>query len=494
MSVRIVNRVQPTLEPGDHPYLGGAWTPIHEEVDADDLPAIGTIPSDFSGIYVRNTENPVHQAIGTYHPFDGDGMLHAIRFDGGKAHYRNRFVKTKGFLAEQEAGRALWAGIAENPRRSLRPGWGAQGALKDSSSTDVVIHAGRILSSFYQCGEGYRMDPVTLEPVDIAPWTPDAGISAHPKVDLETGELLFFNYGKTPPYMHYGVVDASDKLVHYTPIPLPGPRLPHDMAFTKNFAILIDLPLFWDPDLLAKGHHASRFQPDLPTRFAIIPRRGTAGDIRWFEAKPTYVLHWMNAWEEGDEIIVDGYFQEDPQPAPLPDVPRQYAQMMAYLDQHSMKPKLHRWRFNLKTGETKEAHLDDRILEFGCINPHFAGKPYRYLYSTTAVPGWFLFDGLVKHDFADMSSTSFQLPPDQYASEPVFARRTGATDDDDGYLLTFVTDMARDGSACLVFDARDIAAGPICRIPLPHRISSGTHATWADSSEYEGLANAGQHA
>ena len=150
----------------------------------------------------RTGENPVQQPIGRYHPFDGDGFIHAISFKHSRASYRSRFVRTKGFVAEQEAGRALWAGLMEPPGKSTRPGWGAQEWLKDSSSTDVVVHAGRILSTFYQCGEAYRLDPFTLEQFGTDSWVPLDGISAHAKVDEATGELLFFNYSKHAPYMH----------------------------------------------------------------------------------------------------------------------------------------------------------------------------------------------------------------------------------------------------------------------------------------------------
>ena len=486
MEAKVVNRIEPTLEDQDHPYVGGAWTPNYDEYDATDLESIGKIPKDVSGVYVRNTENPIHTPIGVYHPFDGDGMLHSIHITGGKANYRNRFVRTKGFEAEQEAGRSLWAGIAEHPSRSERSGWGAQGALKDSSSTDVVIHAGNVVSTFYQCGEPYLLDPVTLEDKGIADWGPDEGISAHPKVDLETSELLFFNYSKKAPYMHYGIVDRDNRLTHYVPIPLPGPRLPHDMAFTEHYTIFNDLPLFWDPELLKQGHHAARFHPDMKTRFAIIPRSGSEEDIRWFEAEPTYVLHWMNAYEEGDEIVLEGYFQEDPQPKPLEGAPPQYAQLMAYVDEYSMRPKLHRWRFNLETGETIEERLDDRILEFGCFNRDYQGKKTRYLYSTTTKPGWFLFNGLIKHDFETGESTKFDFSDEEYASEPAFVPRIGGTDEDDGYITTFTIDIANDRSECLLIDTKDIEAGPVCRIALPHRISSGTHAIWADSREFGG--------
>lgn len=472
----------PHREPDPHhPYMSGAWTPVFDEWDADDLKVIGDIPKDIDGVYLRNTENPAFGSIGLYHPFDGDGMIHAMSFREGKASYHNRFVRTKALMAEIEAGEPLWAGIADDPRLSKRPGWGAHGGLKDPSSTDVVVHAGRALSTFYQCGDGYRLDPHTLEQFGTEGWVPFDGISAHPKVDEKTGELLFFNYSTHAPYMHYGVVGADNRLMHYIPVELPGPRLPHDMAFTKNYSILADLPLFWDPDILAKGRHAARFFPDLPTRFAVIPRFGSPEQIRWFEAEPTYVLHWMNAWEEGDEIVLDGYFQENPQPAALPTEsgdPR-LGQLMAYVDEHSFKPRLHRWRFNLVTGATREERLDDRTLEFGSFNQSLSGEKSRYLYSTFTKPGWFLFEGVVKHDMETGTSRTLHFGEGRFGSESPFAPRMNARSEDDGYLVSFITDMVENRSECVLIDARDIEAGPVCRIVLPHRIPSGTHATWA---------------
>ncbi len=486
MPTTLFNRIKPTLTPGNHPYLNGAWTPTHEEVDATDMEVIGEIPADLSGIYFRNTENPVHDAIGTYHPFDGDGMVHAMSFEKGRATYRNRFVRTEGFLEEQKVGHALWTGIGGNPKRSQREGWGARGGMKDGASTDVVVHAGEVLATHYMCGEGYRLDPHTLDTLGTPSWVPEEGISAHPKVDLATGEMLFFNYSKKAPYMHYGVVGPDRQRKHFIPVELPGARLPHDMAFTKNYSILVDLPLFWRADLLQAGFHVPTFHEDLPTRFAIVPRYGSPNEIRWFEAAPTFVLHWMNAYEEGNEIVLDGYFQEDPDPAPLamPGVDPRLGKLMATIDEHSFRPKLHRWRFNLDTGETREEHLDERLLEFGTFNQKYAGQKSRYLYSTTAEPGWFLFNGLVKHDLETGDSTSLSFGENRFGSEAPFAPRDGAMAEDDGYLISFVTDTELGRSECVVVDAKDVEAGPACRIILPHQISSGTHATWASHSEF----------
>ena len=173
-------------------------------------------------------------------------------------------------------------------------------------------------------------------------------MSAHPKVDNKTGELLFFNYSKQDPYMRYGVVDENNELAHYVDIPLPGPRLPHDMAFTENYVILNDFPLFWDPRLLEHDVHLPRFYPDMPSRFAVLPRRGATDDIRWFEADPTFVLHFTNAYEEGDEIVLDGFFEGDPQP--LDTGGTKWDKLFRFLALDRLQTRLHRWRFNLVTG------------------------------------------------------------------------------------------------------------------------------------------------
>src|SRR5690606_31955310 len=281
MDVDVVGRLLSTLpEDDNHPYRTGPWRPQTTEWKADDLRVVeGAIPHDLDGVYLRNTENPLHPAIKNYHPFDGDGMIHVVGFRDGKAFYRNRFVRTDGLLAENEAGKPLWAGMAEMPDWAVREdGWGARRRMKDASSTDVTVHRGRALTSFWQCGDLYRVDPYTAETLGKEDWNGGFpfhwGVSAHPKVDEATGELLFFNYSKEAPYMKYGVVDENNDLVHYIDVPLPGPRLPHDMAFTENYAILNDLPLFWDPALLEHDIHLPRYHRDMPSRFAVIPRRG----------------------------------------------------------------------------------------------------------------------------------------------------------------------------------------------------------------------------
>lgn len=484
MRVEHVGRVASTLVPGTHPYMTGPFAPTYDEVNATDLEVIGTIPERLDGVYLRNTQNPVHQPRGTYHPFDGDGMLHLLSFRRGEVSYRNRFVRTHGFLQEQQAGRALYAGLIDRPSLAELPGWGARGGLRDTAATDVIVHAGQALATFYQCGEPYRLDARTLAMRGTSAWGTrvlrDGGISAHPKVCPRTGDLLFFNYGKTAPYMHYGEVDRHDRLVHYVPVPLPGPRLPHDMCFTENFAILNDFPLHWDASLLPQGKHKLVYHEDRPARFAIVPRRHAPQDgIRWFEASPTYVLHWLNAWEEGSEIVLHGYHQRTPMPR------GGFDNSGATLGPERYGPTLYEWRFDLATGRTRERRLDDRLLEFGMINARYWSRPHRFSYNMVAHPGSFLFDGILRHDHVSGASQQYLFGEGRYGSESPMAPCHDAQGEDDGYVVSFVTDMTADRSECVVLDARDIAAGPVARIVLPHRISSGTHACWADASEID---------
>ena len=357
--------------------------------------------------------------------------------------------------------------------------------MKDSSSTDIVVHNGVALSTFYQCGDAYQLDPRTLEDRGAATWNgkfpKGLGISAHARLDENTGELLFFNYGTDAPYMHYGVLNARGEVVHYTAIDLPGPRLPHDMAFTETYAILCDFPSFWDPTLLERGVYRPKFHSDIPTRFAIVPRCGTNADVRWFEASPTYVLHFINAYEESDEIVLDGFHQGDPIPKHRPD-DDQWTAMKRLLDTHEMKTRAHRWRFNLKTGETREEFLDDRYTEFPTINGRFAGKQNRYAYCMAMEPGWFLFKSLVKYDLKTGTQERYDYPAGVFASESPMAPRLGSKEEDDGYVVTFISDLNENKSECYIFDAKQIARGPVARVRLPERISSGTHACWAPAS------------
>lgn len=197
----------------DNPYLLGVHAPVRDEITADDLAVIGEIPRDLNGVYLRNGPNRRYAATGRYHWFDGDGMVHAMAFENGTARYRNRYVRTAALTAEEAAGHALWSGVMESPRGN--PVGTARGLpFKDSANTDLVHHDGKVLATWYLCGQPMSLDPLSLETIGAETFlgTLRGDVMAHPKSDESTGELMWFDYGARDPLLRYGVVGASGRV------------------------------------------------------------------------------------------------------------------------------------------------------------------------------------------------------------------------------------------------------------------------------------------
>ncbi len=461
------------------PYLAGNYAPIPTEIEAFDLPcAAGAVPRDLAGFFVRNGSNPRFPVKGRYHWFDGDGMMHGVHFEDGRASYRNRWVRTEAFLAEEKAGEALWTGVTERPDFT-----NPRGAFKDTSNTDVVFHAGQLLSLWWLGGAAYALDCPSLETRGKQTWGGAIKtISAHPKVDPVTGEMMFFDYKPFPPYLVHGVISAAGALAHTTPIELPGPRLQHDMAITERYSILLDMSMMWDPKLLAQGRTKVGFFRDKPARFGVIPRFGKGEEIRWFETSAFYMYHTINAWEEGDTIVVVGCRIDNPL-AGDPENPRGGAAVptIGFL---RLDPRLHRWRIDLRSGKVSEETLDDAPAEFPRMDNRLLGRKSRYSYHGRMAPAeTMLFDAVVKYDTDSGRSWVHRYPAGRFGGETVFAPRVGSRGEDDGYLITFVASEASGASELWVLPADDVEAAPVARVTIPQRVPTGYHTWWVGAEE-----------
>ena len=208
-------------------------------------------------------------AIGRYHPFDGDGMVHAIRFADGRASYRNRFVRTQGLAAELEAGAPLWAGIIEPPAKSQRDGWGARGRMKDASSTDVVVHDGRALTTFYQCGDVYQLDPRRSRDRGRAPWVPAGRRVGAPEARSGDRRAACSSAtGPTAPYMHYGVARCARRA---RPLPA-GPAARSAAAARHGVHRALRDPQRLPAVLGSRAAREGRVSPALAARSAVAVR------------------------------------------------------------------------------------------------------------------------------------------------------------------------------------------------------------------------------
>lgn len=483
----------------DNPYLRGNFAPIVDELTIDNLSVIGEIPRELNGLYVRNGPNPQLPPKGTYHWFDGDGMLHGVHLEDGQASYRNRFVVTEGFVHEQRKGRAIWSGLTGflDFRQVLFPPEGMR--AKNVANTALVWHEGRLLA-LWEVGKPYEISVPGLETIgqlDLGPAVKT--FSAHPKVDPETGAMLFFgmNFGAKP-YIHYGLIEGDGEMSHAIDIPLAESVFMHDFAITKHFTIFMDLPyVFTLKELLLRGVPFA-FNEQRPARFGLLPRYGQADEIRWFEADPCYIFHTLNAYEvldsdgQVEEVVLLAARMRRGTIAPPPGhSTRHPGHTMAVEAQRITDDiaQFYEWRFNLRTGSVKERALDERRSDFPQLNTGYLGRQNRYGYlahvnisSQDTTPQ---FTEIVKHDLATDSEMVHSFGRARYGGEAIFVPRSAASDlaEDDGWLLTYLFDEETQLSELLIVDARSMDKEPVARVLLPQRVPYGFHGTWIPSGE-----------
>lgn len=454
-----------------NPFLDGNFAPVSEEITTDALKVIGELPPNLSGMFVRNGPNPQWTPIGQYHWFDGDGMLHGVRIHNGKATYRNRYVRTRGFGVEQAEGKAVWTGLIEPPKED-----NSYGGYKNVANTALVWHAGH----FFALWEGGAPHAIALPQLDtLGEYTYNnklvSAFTAHPKVDPVTGEMMFFGYSFAPPYLKYSVVSAEGELLRTVPIDLPIGVMMHDFAITEHYTIFMDLPMTFSPQRMQRGEPAMMFERDRPSRFGILPRHGDNNNIRWFESPACYIFHTLNAYQGGDEVILIACRMSS-------------TNVLASNEKHRNPdgdtPRLYQWRFNLKTGSVREQMLDDVPGEFPRINENLLGRQTQYGYvaksAQSPVP---LFDGLIKYDLNTGKSQTHKFGQGRYGGEAVFVPHPSAKAEDDGWLVTFIHDHTTQTSELVVVNAQDMTGEPVARVLIPQRVPYGFHGAWVSEEQ-----------
>ncbi len=457
-------------------FLSGNFAPVSEERTATDLEVVGRLPADLAGHFLRIGPNPQFiPDVARYHWFDGDGMLHGIEFHDGRATYRNRYVKTDGYLKEKAKGSWIWKGI--NARMDGDISVPPEGGLsKNAANTALVEHNGT-LYALWEGGEPHSVslpDLGTVARVDFGGKLKHA-FTAHPKVDVRTGEMMTFGYSPVPPYVMYSVVDAAGRIVHTTPITIPKGVMMHDCAITEHYTVFLDMPLTFDIMRAMRGGKALAWEPENGTRIGVVPRHGSDRDVKWFDVRTGFVFHTANAWEDGDDVVLLASRSESTDVIGAAD-------NVEGGNSESMTGQLYEWRLNLKTGAVAERVLDRMHSDFTRINDLFAGYPTRYVYSARfdGARGA-MFDALLKYDHHGGTTQVHAFGPGRFGGEGVFAPARGGTAEDDGYVVAFVWDENSGESECVVIDARRFDAPPVARVKVPYRVPFGFHAGWVSA-------------
>jgi carotenoid cleavage dioxygenase len=408
-------------------HLSRAFAPVSEERTDFELEVTGEVPRELQGSYVRNGPNPRTGRSPSW--FAGDGMLHAVQLDGGRARWhRNRWL-----------------------------------TAPYSPNTHVVAHAGRLLALVE-----------TRLPVEVTPELETVGVfdyggvlqramTAHPKLCPRTGELLFFSYASSPPFLSYYRADATGRIVHQADLDAGFPSFMHDFAITEKYAVFYVLPVLLGD---FRSPVPIRWSEDVPARIGVLPRDGKSEQLRWFEVAPCTISHTVNAFEDGNTVVLD-----------------------AVRAPHIMQPhSLYRFRLDLESGRASESELDPRFLDFPRVSPAVVGARQRYAYTTELLDftsdGGFTRTALHKYDFETRTSVTHDFGDESMPGECVVVPRSGSTAEDDAWAILFV--HRRDGTATdlVILDAARFDAPEVARVHLRGRVPFGLHGNWIPNPGY----------
>ena len=438
-----------------NPFLEGNLAPVTEEVTVFNLDVTGTLPPELDGRYLRNGPNPIGDVNrAKYHWFTGHGMVHGLRIRGGQAEwYRNRWVRNNEVATL----------LGESQPLSDWPADHQQFA----ANTNVIGHNGQTFAIVEAGAPPVELsyDLETVRVSNLGGSLPHA-YSAHPKRDPLTGELhvmtYFWGWGNQVQYL---VVGTDGRVRRHVDIPTAGGPMIHDIAFTQKYILVFDLPTVFNIDAAMSGASLPyHWDHNYQARIGLLPREGNGEDVKWIDIDPCYIFHPMNAYDDGDEVVLDAarhkkmFDRERRGPSEGP-------------------PTLDRWRLNTVTGTHTCERIDDRPQEFPRINESLIGLRNQYGYCA-GIGQNFAQDTLIKVDL-DSRRVEARTDTARYGyGEPVFIPRDGAKTEDDGYVMALRLDTQTQTSDLAVFDAQAITEDPIAVVHVPVRIPNGFHGNW----------------
>lgn len=455
------------LPPINSPFLKNGFAPVYDELDIKDLEIEGTIPSELNGCYLRNGPNPYFKPYTYTYPVDGDGMIHQITIRNGQASYKNKFVKTKGFIAEKKAKMSLYGGIAlpiiPDPRFVI------DNANKNTASINIIPWQNKFLA-LYEASPAYILD---RDLNTIGKWEPEPNflVNAHQRIDSDTSQTYMFSYNTNQAniYLTLYEFDYRQRLVKQLNIKKPLPTMIHDFVITKNYLVFFDAPAIFN--ILGNKGDKPFFYYDnnIKLRIILVNRR-TYEVTNIEDVDGFFVYHFINAYEENNKIILDFIC---------------YKKLELISVTYSNNPsQLYRGEIDLDTMRYSHHPLNiDTLVEFPTYNQKYTAKKYRYAYmlAKTNDKDLGLFNQIIKYDLLKNKSQAVEIMPNTELSEATFIPSSNPTTEDDGYLALFVYHPSQERSDFVILSAKH-PDKVIARIKLPVRVPHGLHGSWVPDS------------
>lgn len=473
-------------------YLRSNGT-VHEECDVTLQIADGSLPPALRGVLYRNGPGKLEVFGKRYdHPFDGDGMVTRMAFDGRAVHYRNRFVRTEEYVAEERAGRMLYRSFGTNLPGGFRRNL-LRMHFKNAANTSVVLHGGKLLA-LWEGGQPHALDPVTLETIgrhDFAGQlrnrsgllgrlvAPELPFSAHPKVDVDSGELFNFGMlmGSTSQLVSYRVRrDGSMDAPSF--VPLSALSFVHDFVLTERYRVYflsavsfgIARAIFG----LTTPVGSLSATEDTSATILLVPRDGSPPIT--VAARSGFLFHFANGFDDAQgRIVLDGMRMDA-----LPSA----REVKALLDGHVVHippARLTRYVVDPAARTVEEERLSETFADLPTIDPRRSGRSYRHFWSIAAAPSQ---AGPFYHRLLHFDHEGHEAVRDFGADlpgEPLFVPASREAPEGDGWVLSLVYRAMAHRTDLYVMRPDDL--GTICRVMLPHHLPSGFHGTWCPAPE-----------
>lgn len=465
-SLPSLNVLGQTVRPAKNPvYTQGHYVPQLKESTLTALKVRGAIPPNLAGRYFRNGHNPPPDLIKSFW-FGGQGMIHGVRVSGGKAEwYRNRFVQTPALKGKETYGKD-----------------GSVDLTASAAATSVYAHAGKIFA-LQEVNLPFLVSP-ELETIGVYDF--DGALktvmTAHPKIDRETGEMLFISNSPVPPHLTYHVADKTGKLVHSEVVDGPGTSVIHDIAISKNYVVFFDPSVTLDQKLKVGFPYA--WNDKYQAKIGVMPRDRTQGATKWVNVPPFYYFHLANAYEDASgRVVIEGTSYDKAgwdHSAKWINSVADHAQRVVGGSRYT------RWTVDPGKGTCEVKYIDDLSLEFPVINYAKTGRQTRYTYAPIFPFGKLKNFAIAKYDDQTGRRTLREFNRAQMPGEVYFVADPQGRAEDDGWIFVYVSDLATRLSELWILDATNLNATPTAVVELGVWVPQGVHGSYISDAELAG--------